>query len=110
MRQVCEHYGIPPNLEFGSLNDDEQDILLHGSGGTAISFEFTSEKGSSYQMLRPWEGVFSRIRRTYNETSSDRTRSRMASYMNDEPCPDCKGQKLNDADSRGDISARHFLL
>ena len=54
MRQVCEHYGIPTNLEFGSLNDDEQDILLHGSGGTAISFEFTSEKGSSYQMLRPW--------------------------------------------------------
>ena len=51
-------------------------------------------------MLRPWEGVFNRIRRTYNETSSDRTRSRMASYMNDEPCPDCSGKKLNDAVSR----------
>ena len=92
MRQVCEHYGIPTNLEFGSLNDDEKDILLYGSGGTQISFEFTSEKGSTYQMLRPWEGVFNRIRRTYNETSSDRTRSRMASYMNDEPCPDCSGK------------------
>ena len=100
MRQVCEHYGIPTNLEFGSLNDDEKDILLYGSGGTQISFEFTSEKGSTYQMLRPWEGVFNRIRRTYNETSSDRTRSRMASYMNDEPCPDCSGKKLNDAVSR----------
>lgn len=100
MRQVCEHYGIPTNLEFGSLNEDEKDILLYGSGGTQISFEFTSEKGSTYQMLRPWEGVFNRIRRTYNETSSDRTRSRMASYMNDEPCPDCSGKKLNDAVSR----------
>ena len=100
MRQVCEHYGIPTNLEFGSLNDDEKDILLYGSGGTQISFEFTSEKGSTYQMLRPWEGVFNRIRRTYNETSSDRTRSRMASYMNDEPCPDCSGKKLNEAVSR----------
>ena len=100
MRQVCEHYGIPSNVKFGDLNDDEQDILLYGSGGTMISFEFTSEKGSSYQMMRPWEGVFNRIRRTYNETSSDRTRSRMTSFMNDEPCPDCKGKKLNNAVSK----------
>ena len=100
MTQVCEHYGIPSDIKFGDLNDDDQDILLYGSGGTAISFEFTSEKGSSYQMMRPWEGVFNRIRRTYNETSSDRTRSRMASFMNDEPCPDCKGRKLNPAVSK----------
>ena len=100
MTQVCEHYGIPSNINFGDLNDDDKDILLYGSGGTKISFEFTSEKGSSYNMLRSWEGVFHRIRRTYNETSSDRTRSRMTSFMNDEPCPDCKGRKLNNAVSK----------
>jgi excinuclease ABC subunit A len=100
MTQVCEHYGIPSNVNFSDLNDDDKDILLYGSGGTMISFEFTSEKGSSYNMLRPWEGVFNRIRRTYNETSSDRTRSRMTSFMNDEPCPDCEGRKLNNAVSK----------
>jgi len=100
MKQVCEHYDIPSKVKFGDLNDDAKDIILYGSGGTLISFEFTSAKGSSYQMQRPWEGVFNRIRRTYAETSSDRTRSRMTSFMNDEPCPECKGQKLNNAVSK----------
>ena len=97
MTQVCQHYGIPSDAPFGELDDDAKDILLYGTGSTAINFEFTSEKGSAYHMTRPWEGVFSRIRRTYIETASDRTRSRLASYMTDEHCPDCNGRKLNRA-------------
>ena len=46
-------------------------------------------------MSKPWEGVFSRLRRTYTDTSSDRTRSRLSSFMTDEPCSDCEGRKLN---------------
>lgn len=111
MTQVCEHYGISPFIPFGELDDDAKDILLHGSGSTAINFQFTSDKGSSYNMTRPWEGVFARIRRTYTETSSDRTRSRLASYMTDEHCTDCNGRKLNNAVSGvtvGDVTLPNF--
>ena len=71
--------------------------MLNGSGGEVINFEFNSEKGSSYTMSRPWEGVFSRLARTYKDTSSERTRSRLSSFMTDEPCSNCRGDKLNDA-------------
>ena len=71
--------------------------MLNGSGGEVINFEFNSEKGSSYTMSRPWEGVFSRLARTYKDTSSERTRSRLSSFMTDEPCTNCRGDKLNDA-------------
>ena len=37
------------------------------------------------------------MRRTYTDTSSDRTRSRLSSFMTDEPCSDCEGRKLNRA-------------
>ncbi|SVC16506.1 uncharacterized protein METZ01_LOCUS269360, partial [marine metagenome] len=97
MTQTCEHYGIPHDIPFGQLDDEAQEIMLNGSGDTTINFNFVSKKGSSYQMLRPWEGVFARLRRTYTDTSSNRTRSRLTSYMTDEPCPDCRGQKLNSA-------------
>ena len=97
MKQVCEHYGHPTDIPFGELDDDAKDILLHGTGSTAINFEFSSNKGSAYRMIRPWEGVFSRIRRTYTDTASDRTRSRLASYMTDEHCIECNGRKLNRA-------------
>ena len=100
MTQTCDHYDIPSDTPFGELDDDAQDILLNGTGSTSINFEFRSKSGSSYRMVRPWEGVFARLRRTYTDTSSDRTRSRLTSYMNDEPCPECNGQKLNEAVSR----------
>ena len=111
MTQVCEHYGIPSGVPFGELDEDAKDILLHGSGSTVINFQFTSDKGSSYNMTRPWEGVFARIRRTYTETSSDRTRSRLASYMTDEHCMECNGRKLNNAVSGvtvGDVTLPDF--
>ena len=75
MTQTCDHYGIPSDTPFGELDDDAQDILLNGTGSTSINFEFRSKSGSSYNMVRPWEGVFARLRRTYTDTSSDRTRS-----------------------------------
>ena len=68
-----------------------------GSGSTSIQYEFTSKKGSSYQMYRPWEGVFGRLERTFTETTSERTRTRLLSYMTDEPCLSCNGAKLNPA-------------
>ena len=111
MTQVCEHYGIPSEVPFGELDEDAKDILLHGSGSTAINFQFNSDKGSSYNMTRPWEGVFARIRRTYTETSSDRTRSRLSSYMTDEHCMECNGRKLNNAVSGvtvGDVTLPDF--
>lgn len=97
MTQTCEHFGIPTDVPFGELDDDSRDIMLNGSGGESIDFEFNSEKGSSYTMSRPWEGVFSRLARTYKDTSSERTRSRLSSFMTDEPCTNCLGDKLNDA-------------
>ena len=97
MTQTCDHFGIPTDVPFGELDEDSRDIMLNGSGGEVINFEFNSEKGSSYTMSRPWEGVFSRLARTYKDTSSERTRSRLSSFMTDEPCSDCRGDKLNDA-------------
>jgi len=97
MRQTFEHYGLDIHTPIQDLDDDARDILLWGSGSTSIKYDFTSKKGSSYQMNRPWEGVFARLERTFTETTSERTRNRLLSYMTDEPCLSCNGAKLNPA-------------
>ena len=97
MRQTFDHYGLDIHTPVQDLDDDARDILLWGSGSTSIRYEFTSKKGSSYQMNRPWEGVFARLERTFTETTSERTRNRLLSYMTDEPCLACNGAKLNPA-------------
>ena len=83
MEQVCEHYKIPKNTPFELLDDDDRDILLNGSGSTVINFHFESDNGSVYKMNRPWEGIIARLQRTYTETTSERTRSRLISCMTD---------------------------
>ena len=95
--QVSEHYGISPNVPFGLLDEDAKDILLYGSGSTIIHFHFESDNGSVYKMNRPWEGIISRLERTYAETSSDRTRNRLIACMTDLDCHACQGEKLNPA-------------
>ena len=97
MRQTCAHYGIDIHTPIQDLDEDSRDIILWGSGSTSIQYEFSSKKGSSYQMDRPWEGVFARLERTFTETTSERTRNRLLSYMTDEPCLSCNGAKLNPA-------------
>ncbi len=97
MRQTFAHYDLDIHTPVQDLDEDARDILLWGSGSTSIQYEFTSKKGSTYQMNRPWEGVFARLERTFTETTSERTRNRLLSYMTDEPCMSCNGAKLNPA-------------
>ena len=63
MLQVCEHYGINSTIPFGELDDDAQDILVHGSGSTIIHFHYESERGSSFSSSKPWEGIIPRLKR-----------------------------------------------
>ena len=97
MEQTCEHYGIPTNIPFSELSEDDQDILCYGSGSTIIHYEFSSDSGSQYKFSRPWEGIIERLKRTYTETTSNRTRSKLLACMVDEDCPTCHGEKLNAA-------------
>ena len=71
LEQVCQHYGISRNTPFELLDEDDKDILLHGSGSTVINFHFESDNGSVYKMNRPWEGIIARLQKTYTETTSN---------------------------------------
>ncbi|MDP6870089.1 MAG: excinuclease ABC subunit UvrA [Candidatus Poseidoniaceae archaeon] len=97
MEQTAKHYNIPTDVPFFELDDEAKDILMNGSGSTIIHFEFISETGSQYKYSKPWEGVYARLQKTYTDTTSERTRSRLISCMNDEDCSECNGEKLNAA-------------
>ena len=96
---VAEHYGFATDTPFSELDDDAKDLVLHGTGSTPIRVEMTSESGSQYVTNRPWEGVVPRVRRMLTDTSSNRTQSRLVSYMIEQPCSECDGNRLNKASS-----------
>lgn len=92
---LAKHYGFDINTPFKDLSDEIKNIILYGSGGEKINFEYTRDYGSGTYMA-PFEGVVVNLERRYHETSSDFMKNEIEKYINMVGCPKCKGARLND--------------
>ena len=91
---VCRKYGIDPTKPIGKLTPEQREILLHGTGETNVSFEYTNSQGRTRTFHSPYEGVIPHLERRYRESQSDWARSEIEQYMSSRPCPDCGGSRL----------------
>ncbi len=94
MDALCRHLGIDARTPFAALDDASKRFILYGSGGEKIRFRYF-EGGYVREILRPFEGVIPSLERRYRESESDEVREMLARYINDAPCPDCHGSRLN---------------
>ena len=66
--------------------------------GTSDDVEFYLDKGDRRHFFkRPWEGFITQLERRWRETTSQHIRDDLSRYMNQQPCPDCGGARLNPA-------------
>ena len=89
LEAVAEHYHIDLEKPFGSLSAREQELLLHGTGTTAIALP-----GLGGMHKAPFEGVINNFTRRVRETSSENVREYLAQLMTPLPCPDCRGARI----------------
>ncbi len=75
------------------LPDEAIDVLLYGTRGVPIMMERDSYNGHSTYNA-PFEGIVNNLERRYRETKSNWMREEISGYMRENPCPDCKGQRL----------------
>ncbi len=94
LEALARHYGFSLNTPFKELGRDCRKVILHGSGGEAISFRYVGSRGMSINRKQPFEGVMPHIKRRYSETDSERVRSELARYLSFRVCPDCDGTRL----------------
>jgi excinuclease ABC subunit A len=97
LRQACDHFGIPMDVPFADLTQDQQDFVLHGSNGKLFHFHYENDFGGVRDVDVEFEGVIPNIDRRYHETNSDFTRGQMRLYMTALKCPACGGKRLNRA-------------
>ncbi len=93
IKAVCAHYGIDMDKPYRQLPAKQKDILMFGTGGERIlmDYEGRSGRGSFYLTF---EGLINNLTRRYKETESDHSRDTIEQYMVEQPCPDCKGDRL----------------
>ncbi len=96
---VClsEHYKFDVEIPYDELSDDIRQILLWGSGDDEIDFVYKTARGANFSRTHPFEGVIPNLERRYRETDSGKVREELAKYLSVQPCPDCKGTRLNTA-------------
>ena len=94
LQAVCTHYDIDMDMPVKDIPKEKLDKVLYGSGKEKIQFDFVSEYGRRQNQLIEFEGVLNNVARRFKESSSDYVREMMEKFMEEQPCPSCKGQRL----------------
>ncbi|MDO4886016.1 excinuclease ABC subunit UvrA [Streptococcus sp.] len=95
LEQAMEAFGVDMDTPFEDLSEEEQNLVLYGSGEREFHFHYVNDFGGERNIDLPFEGVVNNINRRYHETNSDFTRNVMRGYMNELLCPTCHGYRLN---------------
>jgi excinuclease ABC subunit A len=94
MSALCEAFRIDPHTPLGRLPAEKLDLILHGTRGAPIRFDYTSTTGRTRTYTRAFRGVLPTLERWYRETTSEEWREEMDQFMATLPCPACHGARL----------------
>ncbi|NOS88166.1 MAG: excinuclease ABC subunit UvrA, partial [Methylococcaceae bacterium] len=100
---LAAHYGFDLEVPFSELSKEAQDIVLYGSGNTAIEFKFMTGSGAVKKRKQRFEGIIANMERRYHETDSQLVRDELAKYRSHKPCNVCDGARLN-------VAARNVFI
>ncbi|MFH2048820.1 MAG: excinuclease ABC subunit UvrA [bacterium] len=97
LRGVANHYDFKFSTPLNKLSKKIQDVLLFGSNGEEIKFEYEHASGKGHgsgTYKTTFEGVVRHLERRYKQTESNGVRQWIEGYMTISPCPACKGARL----------------
>ncbi|PKM51320.1 MAG: ABC-ATPase UvrA [Firmicutes bacterium HGW-Firmicutes-7] len=90
---LAKKYNFSLEEAFIDLPSEIQSMLMYGGEGDKVTVNYSSERGSgSYEMN--YEGIVHSLERRYKETSSDYMRQEYETYMTNNPCFVCHGERL----------------
>ena len=97
LTSIAQHYGIDLDTPWNQLPEAFRSVVLYGSGGERILFRFEVEndygnwRGESEREVK---GIVFHINRLFRQTKSEYSRRWYASFMSQQPCPRCGGERL----------------
>ncbi len=90
-----KHYGFDADTRWCDLPKDVQTAILYGSGKQKIAFRYLTERGGEVTREHTFEGILPNLERRYKESDSPTVRDELAKYISEQPCPACRGERLN---------------
>ena len=95
LEQLAAHYDFSIEAPFKTLSSDHQSVILHGSGETSVPFFYADQSGQRVLREHRFEGIIPNLERRYEETSSQTVKDQLSTWLREQTCQDCGGQRLN---------------
>ena len=90
---VAEKFNFTFDTPLKELNDEQKDVLLHGSK-EKIPFSYAYGGSKAITYMHKFTGVLNYIKHFYETTSSNKIRDWAESFMNTQTCSICNGGRL----------------
>jgi len=90
---LAKHYNFDLDTPVEKLPPHIMDIILYGTNGKKMKVTYDNKFGSG-TFEAAFDGVINIIERRYRETQSLSMKQHYESFMDNIPCPECKGARL----------------
>jgi len=91
LKQIVEMFDQDMDTPWREIPEECRDVILYG--GVTVTWQSESERGE-WQGEWEYEGTVNATRRRYMQTKSDRMRRWYRSFMSQQTCPVCHGERL----------------
>jgi excinuclease ABC subunit A len=83
VKRFCRNVGLNKSIPFAEIPEEHKRILMHGT---------TSADEQKYGVS--FEGVIPNLVRRWENTTSEYVKTRLTSYLSQQPCRSCEGARL----------------
>lgn len=94
LKALSEKYKFDLNTPIEKLSPKVLNIILYGMNGDKLKVKY-EKNGRLMEFNHSFEGIVNNLKRRYIDTNSDYIKNGIENYMSDNPCPECKGARLN---------------
>ncbi|MDO3386179.1 excinuclease ABC subunit UvrA [Gilvimarinus sp. SDUM040013] len=94
---LAEHYGFDVDTPWNELKPEHRNIILQGSNGESLAFNYVNERGDVIKRNHTFEGVIPNLERRYRDTESASVREELTKYLSTQHCPGCDGTRLRES-------------
>ena len=91
---VAKQYKQSLDTPYKKLSEDFKHVLMYGSEGKKIEYDYIRKDGSVSHRRDSFEGVIPNLMRRHAYTNSDAIKEKLEAYMTMDTCGKCNGKKL----------------
>jgi excinuclease ABC subunit A len=102
---LVTHYNQDIYTPFKDLSKAFQNVLFYGSGKEKIRF-YVEKADKKIHFHQPFDGIIPGLKKHFIQKKSKSFRENAKQYMSTQPCPTCKGSRLNPSSSSVKIQNR----